>query len=143
MTKLVKVEKIIIHCTYSDFVEDDNIEKIRELHMTPPDKKVWFRGRWYKGKGWDDIAYHFFIPKDGSLQAGRPLTVQGAHTLGHNHNSLSICLGGDIKFALAQFRTLFNISDTLKSTYNLTDAEIFGHYHFSDYKSCPNFLVNL
>lgn len=45
-------------------------------------------------KGWVDIAYHYFIEKDGRLKIGRWLAKQGSHCLGQNTRSAGICLAG-------------------------------------------------
>lgn len=63
--------------------------------------------RWHKARGWRGIGYHFvvlngrprssgeYIPDlDGSIEHGRPITQMGAHVLGHNNNSVGICLIG-------------------------------------------------
>jgi N-acetyl-anhydromuramyl-L-alanine amidase AmpD len=47
--------------------------------------------------GWDDVAYHFVIRRDGTLEQGRPLERAGAHTTGHNARSIGICLVGGIQ----------------------------------------------
>lgn len=40
------------------------------------------------------IGYHYLILRDGTVQAGRPESVPGSHTLGHN-NQIGICLVGN------------------------------------------------
>lgn len=45
--------------------------------------------------GWAGIGYHYFVRKDGSVYKGRPDNAIGAHTLGHNTNTLGICFEGD------------------------------------------------
>lgn len=53
--------------------------------------------RWHLANGWAGIGYHFFIRKDGSVYRGRPLDTQGAHTYGHNSNSVGICYEGNFE----------------------------------------------
>jgi len=51
---------------------------------------------------WNDIGYHFGIELVSDVVAsayeilvGRSLTLAGAHTTGHNANSIGICMVGD------------------------------------------------
>ena len=143
MKKMEKVESVIIHCTNSDLMSDDNIEKIRLLHTAPKCTPVKFGGGKIYGFSWDDVAYHYFIQKSGRVEFGRSEYYQGAHTYGHNSNSIGICVSGKDNFTLAQFRTLLNLIERCKLQYGLKDENIRGHYEFSENKTCPNFLVNL
>lgn len=77
-------KKIIIHHSAAD--DSDSIEwgAIRRYH-------VGFLG-------WSDIGYHAGIEKVGSSYEalyGRPLDMAGAHALGHNKDSLGLCIVGD------------------------------------------------
>lgn len=140
MKLLLEVKKIIIHCSASDHEDDDSLEAIRNLHISPKSTAI----EWGKfktgGKGFEAIGYHFVITKDGVNHVGRIEALQGAHTLGQNHDSIAICLTGDTKFSLAQFRTLLRVLDVLKHKYELKDSDIYGHYKYSS-KQCPNFIV--
>lgn len=51
--------------------------------------------KWHQKKQWAGIGYHFFIDKNGEIYTGRPLNAVGAHTLGHNKNSIGVCFEGD------------------------------------------------
>ncbi len=44
--------------------------------------------------GWRDIGYHYVIRKDGTVEPGRSLTQNGAHTEGAN-DTVGICVTGD------------------------------------------------
>lgn len=48
--------------------------------------------------GAGDNAYHFIIRRDGSVERGLPLNVQGNHcdTLGHNKHSIGVCFVGGL-----------------------------------------------
>ena len=58
--------------------------------------------RWHESRGWGEetlgtthhIGYHYVILPDGTLQAGRPEWMRGAHCKGHN-DALGICLVGN------------------------------------------------
>lgn len=62
-------------------------------HRTLQDKIHEIR-RWHLARGFKDIGYHWLIDRDGKVGKGRDMTVQGAHTKGHNRGSIGICLIG-------------------------------------------------
>ena len=51
--------------------------------------------RWHRANGWSGIGYNFFVRKDGSVYRGRPEYAVGAHTSGHNYESVGICFEGN------------------------------------------------
>lgn len=80
-----KISKIIIHCSATPEGKDFTVQQIRQWHTTPKPK----------GNGWRDIGYHFVIYRDSSVHPGRPVEQIGAHTSGHNANSIGVCyIGG-------------------------------------------------
>lgn len=127
-----KINKIIIHCSATPENREVDIETIRGWHMNE--------------NGWSDIGYHFVVELDGTIQEGRPIDIQGAHTRGHNKNSIGICYVGGLddhlnpkdtrneaqKFSLEVL--LFNLMDTFKG------CKLYGHNEFSS-KACPSFNV--
>lgn len=131
-----KINKIIIHCSASDF---GNAQRIREWHLE---------------RGWSDIGYHYVINngkvfkddkinqrvQDGFIEKGREDSTVGAHTQGQNSNSIGICLIGNKDFTKEQFCSLNTLLDSLLKAYNLTKNDVYGHYNFSS-KTCPNFNV--
>ena len=76
------IEKIIIHCSATPENREVDTETIRGWHMNE--------------NGWSDIGYHFVIELDGTIKEGRPIDRQGAHTKGHNKNSIGICYVGGL-----------------------------------------------
>jgi len=51
--------------------------------------------KWHLARGWQGIAYHYFVRKDGSIYRGRQETWVGGHLLGaENNNTIGICLEG-------------------------------------------------
>ncbi|MFN3136034.1 MAG: N-acetylmuramoyl-L-alanine amidase, partial [Candidatus Kryptonium sp.] len=79
---------------------------------------------------------------DGALVAGRDENMIGAHTAGHNEDSIGICLIGVNRFTDAQMRRLEQLCIELLRKYNLKPSNVYGHYEFVNYKTCPNFDVN-
>ena len=95
--------------------------------------------------GWSDIGYHFYITIDGVIHKCRPVSVVGAHCIGHNHKSIGVCYEGglDENFLPSDTRTLVQknslkklISD-LKFKYPLI-KNVYGHRDFAK-KACPSF----
>lgn len=126
------INKLIIHCSATKPDMDIGAEEIR---------------RWHKGKGWRDIGYHYVIRRDGTVEDGRALEDEGAHTLGHNKASIGICLVGgigdnlkpDANFTHLQYVELYNLVDYLRAKY--PDVAIHGHRDFAR-KACPCFDVH-
>lgn len=59
--------------------------------------------KWHKERGFDCIGYHFVVDLDGTVETGRPLTMDGAHcnTAGlsgksYNKHSIGICYVGGL-----------------------------------------------
>jgi N-acetylmuramoyl-L-alanine amidase len=124
-----KINKIIIHCSATTPSMDVDANTIDE---------------WHKQRGWSGIGYHFFIKRDGKIEFGRPLDQSGAHTKGHNQNSIGVCYAGgvDSKMCPEDNRTSEQIASFLlllrflKNTF--PKAIIHGHRDFSP-KACPSF----
>ena len=124
-----KINKIIIHCSATPPSMDVGANTIDECH---------------KERGWSGIGYHFFIKRDGKIEFGRPLEKSGAHTKGHNQNSIGVCYAGgvDSKMCPEDNRTSEQIASFLlllrflKNTF--PKAIIHGHRDFSP-KACPSF----
>ena len=127
-----EINKIIIHCSATREGQDVSVDTIRRWHVVE--------------RGWSDIGYHYVIGLDGSIEKGRLNNVQGAHTKGHNKNSLGICyIGGCDKDMNPkdtrtdeQKRSFLILLEGLKSIY--PKAKIHGHNEFSS-KACPSFDV--
>jgi N-acetyl-anhydromuramyl-L-alanine amidase AmpD len=128
----MKVNKLIIHCSYTPPERDIGVDTIRQWHI--------------KDNGWSDVGYHYVIRRDGSVEQGRDELTQGAHTMGHNKDSLGICMIGgmsrnglpECNFTAAQWEALRNITTHLVAVHNAT---VHGHNEFDKNKTCPGFDV--
>jgi N-acetylmuramoyl-L-alanine amidase len=132
-----ELNRIILHCSATKEGREYSVETIRKWHTDPKPK----------GRGWSDIGYHYVIHLDGSVSQGRPLDRSGAHTKGHNADTVGICYIGGIdlegkpndtmtpeqnkafRMLVLSLRTLFD-----------ADMTIHGHNEFSA-KACPCFIV--
>ena len=126
------LNRIILHCAATREGKDFSVDIIRDWHV--------------KGRGWSDIGYHWVIRLDGSIEVGRPLERSGAHTKGHNKDSVGVCyIGGcdaDGKpkdtMNEEQEKAWRMIVLSLRTLYG--DLTIHGHNEFAN-KACPSFTV--
>jgi len=95
-----------------------------------------------------DIGYHFGIElNNGRLeyQIGRPLSLQGAHTVGRNETAIGICLIGNYDLtepSNEQYFLLASLVRDLMRRFGISIYNVFGHNNFAD-KTCPGLLFNL
>ena len=124
-----KITKIIVHCADTPEGRDDKAADIR---------------RWHKARGFNDIGYHYVVDLDGTIEPGRDVTIAGAHTTGHNADSIGVCYigGADTDMKPKDTRTeeqktaLRLLLKYLVQKY--PDAKIYGHRDFAQ-KACPSF----
>lgn len=133
------VDTIFVHCsaTRPDWME-----------RAPLAQKVAEITRWHKQRGWDTIGYHWIIDRDGTVVAGRPEKVPGAHVAKHNTGSIGICLVGGHgssendpfgkNFTPEQDAALRKLIDSIKSRTDI--KRVRGHNEVAA-KACPGFSV--
>lgn len=132
------VRRIIVHCSLTRPDQDIGAEEITRWHVNE--------------NGWSDIGYHYVIRRDGTLEAGRPLSREGAHCKGNNDDSIGICLVGGRKLYLAtkesmhefnynieQLSTLQSIIKILNDTFG--PLRVSGDRDWHPDKWCPGFDV--
>ncbi len=71
----------MIHCSATRETVDTTYETIEAGH---------------KARGFREIGYHYYIRRDGSVQAGRSEDEIGAHCLGYNSIAIGICYEGGL-----------------------------------------------
>lgn len=128
------IKRIIIHCSATPPDMDIGVKEIREWHM--------------KGNGWRDIGYHYVIRLNGEIESGRSIDEVGAHTKGHNADSIGICYIGGVGKNNKPKDTMYkcqedSMRELIFSLRVVADEEltIHGHNEFSD-KACPSFKVS-
>lgn len=104
--------------------------------------------RWHTAKGWKDIGYHYVILLNGEIEAGRTIDQIGAHTKGHNKDSIGICYIGGTDEDNNPKDTMYEcqedaMRELIFSLRVVADEEltIHGHNEFSS-KACPSFKVS-
>jgi len=133
------MKKIILHCSDSEFGDSKTIDG------------------WHREKGWNGIGYHYVIlngnrksrsdykkEDDGVVEVGRDIDIMGAHCRGHNMDSIGVCLIGKNRFTANQLlNTLPAFLSHLCIIHKISRDNVFGHYEFSDTKTCPNIDMTL
>jgi N-acetylmuramoyl-L-alanine amidase len=126
------LKRIILHCTATPEGKHFDVATIRRWHV--------------KDRGWKDIGYHYVIYIDGSVHEGRPVEQTGAHTSGHNADSIGVVyVGGcDSKMKAkdtlneAQETAMVNLIKALREQHG--EMSLHGHNEFAA-KACPSFKV--
>ena len=129
MKLLKEIKFLIIHHSQRD---TDSPKDIKKRHLK---------------RGWEDIGYHYLIKKNGKISKGRSKKYIGAHVLGHNKNSLGICLIGNLDKSLPtrkQLEKLIIFLKKLSKKYNIPVKNVLGHREFPNVtKTCPGNLVKM
>lgn len=117
---------LVIHHSVIDEPDGDlaTLSEIQTLHR--------------EDRQWADVAYHFFVGKDGTLYEGRDIAVRGAHVAGANTGSLGICLLGNFMIdapTAEQMTALIGLSRWVVQRLQLT--HVAGHRDFNDFTVCP------
>lgn len=89
-------------------------------------------------KGWGDIGYNWLIEKSGKICKGRDETIDGAHTIGMNSQSIGICLVGNFDLTVPtkeQEESLKIVCKDLVTRYPVLKDQIFPHRKYAQ-KSC-------
>ena len=120
---------IVIHCSA---VKPDQQSSVAQID-------TWHHNRGYKF----GVGYHYVIRRDGSIEAGRPEWMVGAHCVNHNKYSIGVCYEGGLDArgqpadtrTAAQKATLRQLLTDLHRRY--PRASIVGHHDLNPQKAWP------
>jgi len=96
-----------------------------------------------------DIGYNAIIELVGDhyeVLLGRMFNEVGAHTRGHNHDSIGVCWVGDYdrnEVPPDMWRLGVRFESSLIDLMDIDVNEIYGHHDFANYKSCPGNNFNI
>ncbi|QPC84232.1 N-acetylmuramoyl-L-alanine amidase [Phototrophicus methaneseepsis] len=116
---------LVVHHSSYIFIDDRRtLLDIQRLHR--------------EDRRWADVAYHYFVGRDGVLYEGRDIHVRGAHVEGANTGSVGVCFLGNYvhdELPAAQIQGTFVLMRWLADTLQLT--HIATHRAFNDFTECP------
>ena len=123
------ITMVVIHCSA---VRPDQMSSVAQIDS-------WHRKRGFKF----GVGYHYVIRRDGSIEAGRPEWMVGAHCVNHNKYSIGVCYEGGLDArgqpadtrTAAQKATLRRLLTDLHRRY--PRAVIVGHHDLNPQKECP------
>ena len=105
--------------------------------------------RWHKENGWRDpvsgisCGYHYIIRRSGLVEIGRPESSRGAHTRGHNTDSLGIAYAGRKRMTEMQIASLITLFGKIYLRHKISPEEFLGHYELNRSKDCPGQDMNV
>ena len=151
------INKIIIHCSESDFGNAQLIESLHRGKESVLISQAWPEGtEVYRRNPFRKIGYHYVILNgfiqpaeyqpdlDGTIEIGRSEEEEGAHCYGQNQDSLGICLVGKTLFSARQlYWALPELLTGLCQKYSLSWHNIHAHCEFSQVKRCPHIDIEL
>lgn len=126
-------ERIILHHSLTKDSETVSWGVIRNYHID---------------MGYNNIGYHYgieFLRDYYEILLGRMTDEVGAHTKGHNNNSLGICFIGNFDLIAPpelQWQLGLKLVRFLCRNYNINVSNVFGHREFAD-KTCPGNLFDV
>jgi archaellum component FlaC len=120
-----EVDKVIVHWSETHTNKNIGSEEINAIHIEA---------------GLDGIGYHYVIRRDGSLQRGRPVNIQGEHAspLSFDEKSLGVVFIGGINVPTGTPN-----SENFLSAQSLTRAQLntFDHFCRAIYRVYPGISI--
>lgn len=135
------INQIIIHCAATPNGRPHTVADIDAWHRQRGfQRSPRFKGRF--NSSLTSIGYHYIIYTDGTVHTGRHPDETGAHAVGHNHDSLGICMIGTDRFTPAQWAALSNLVNDLLVEHGGKQTIVCGHRDLpAVHKDCPGFDV--
>lgn len=136
MTSVVnKPDRVILHCSDTEdyLYGSEGFDRITVNHID----------MWHRERGWLGCGYHFVVRRSGIIEVGRDLKDIGAHTLGHNINTIGVCWIGRKYPTTVQIRELLNLYTMIKRMRGIQWFDWYGHYEFNKFKLCPGFSMEI
>ncbi len=138
--QLSQIKKIIIH----QELGESSIEQVNDYHITPgPYNHI-------SEKGCPHFCYHYGIRKNGEIVQANELSDVVWHCTGQNMESIGIMLQGNFAGpghetgtsspTPEQMQSIAELIDHLQKTINLSNHDVWGHYHFGK-PACPGHIL--
>lgn len=129
-----EIKRHVIHCSDTPAGRHTTVEDIDGWHGK--------RGFHFESDQTElkHIGYHFVIYVDGTIHAGRPVTISGAHAKGYNSTSIGTCVIGNGHPNEKQRIALKQLDRAVRMFFG--PIETLGHCQLPGVtKTCPNFDV--
>ena len=114
------------------------MEEVRDYHTRPADQG---------GRGYNDVAYHRGIERDGAVKYGRPDNVMPAAQAGYNTGSMAVVLlghGDQQEPTDEQWYAMVRVLAEMCVQYGLDPMQaVKGHREVNQGKTCPGKLVDM
>jgi N-acetylmuramoyl-L-alanine amidase len=137
-----EVTEVVVHWTETPTNKNIGSEELNKIHLE---------------SGLKGIGYHYVIRRDGSLQRGRPVNIQGEHALVNNHDERSIgvvLVGGiNVPSGTPNLENFISVQSLTRSQFNTFDhfcrgfysrfpgGQIVGHNDIDPIENDPGFNV--
>lgn len=137
-----EVTEVVVHWTETPTNKNIGSEELNKIHLE---------------SGLKGIGYHYVIRRDGSLQRGRPVNIQGEHALINNHDERSIgvvFVGGiNVPSGTPNLENFVSVQSLTRSQFNTFDhfcrsfyarfpgGQILGHNDIDPIENDPGFNV--
>ena len=137
-----EVTEVVVHWTETPTNKNIGSEELNKIHLE---------------SGLKGIGYHYVIRRDGSLQRGRPVNIQGEHALVNNHDERSIgvaFVGGiNVPSGTPNLENFVSVQSLTRSQFNTFDhfcrsfyarfpgGQILGHNDIDPIENDPGFNV--
>lgn len=122
------IDSIIVHCSASPDYLDIGAKEI---------------DKWHKDRGWSGIGYHYVVRRNGEIERGRNVAMQGAHARGANQTSVGVCWVGTNQPSPEQYKSLIALINWLRGKFSIKVDMVMGHREaVRTDKSCPNIDMN-
>lgn len=139
-----QIKRIILHCSATKAGQ-----KVKVNGKEKPVDAAVIKGWHVNSNGWADIGYHIVVTEAGKIEQGRPISQAGAHTSGHNADSIGICYVGGLDAtgkahdtrSWQQTKALYAVVKYYMDIYGLTLADVHCHNEYSS-KACPCFQID-
>jgi len=125
----MKPKRVILHCSATPDARSGHVNAA-------------LIDEWHKARGWSGIGYHYVVCRDGKIEVGRKEGSMGAHTKGHNRDTIGICYAGTQYPTAPQIESLIELYDEINSRHDISWKDWHGHYEFTN-KLCPGFSMNV
>jgi len=114
-------------------------------HTAASDRPITRHHEWHLFRGWTMVGYHYHIRTDGTIEAGRPHHVWGAHARGENHRTIGIAFSGDFDQyppTPEQYASAIRLQHWLEEWEGYGELPISGHSDWAP-TSCPGRHMDL